>query len=175
MLFRFIMYNMTGPFIIEHHFELTPVIAGYCSLILGLAWMVGGFIGRALIDRPFFSKLMVNVVSQLIVVVLMILSSHFLSNLYAMVFFAFLIHVGAGFTYNNYFAYCLGRFPKNAGMSGGLTGGLVYMILSLLTYLVVAVIPAKDMAHLSYSYLVFIACSLVVMLILLKLNRQPSG
>jgi predicted MFS family arabinose efflux permease len=170
-----IMYNMTGPFIIEHHFELTPVIAGYCSLILGLAWMVGGFIGRALIDRPFFSKLMVNVVSQLIVVVLMILSSHFLSNLYAMVFFAFLIHVGAGFTYNNYFAYCLGRFPKNAGMSGGLTGGLVYMILSLLTYLVVAVIPAKDMAHLSYSYLVFIACSLVVMLILLKLNRQPSG
>ncbi|WP_420846910.1 MFS transporter [Mucilaginibacter straminoryzae] len=170
-----IMYNMTGPFIIEHHFELTPVIAGYCSLILGLAWMLGGFIGRALINRPFFSKLLVSVILQLMVVALMILSSYYFANIYVMVFFAFLIHVGAGFTYNNYFAYCLGRFPKNAGMSGGLTGGLVYVILSLLTYLVVAAIPAKNMAHLSYSYLVFIACSLIVMLLLFNLNRQPAN
>lgn len=169
-----IMYNMTGPFIIEHRFQLTPVIAGYCSLILGLAWMLGGFIGRALINRPFFSKLLANAILQLVVVVVMILSSYVMANIYLMVAFAFLIHVGAGFTYNNYFAYCLGRFPKNAGLSGGLTGGLVYVILSLLTYLVVAVIPAKDMAHLSYSYLVFIACSLLVMLILFRLNRQPA-
>ena len=40
------IYNMTGPFIIEQHLHLTPVIAGYSSLILGLAWMTGGFIGK---------------------------------------------------------------------------------------------------------------------------------
>jgi MFS family permease len=168
-----IMYNMTGPFIIEHHFNFTPVVAGYCSLILGLAWMVGGFIGKALISRPFFGKLFVNILLQLLVVVLMIVSVNFVSNIYVMVLFAFVIHVGAGFTYNNYFTYCLGRFPKNAAMSGGLTGGMVYVILSLLTYIVVAAIPAKDERNLSYSYLVFILLSVAVMLILFRLNRNP--
>jgi MFS family permease len=169
-----IMYNMTGPFIIEHHFNFTPVVAGYCSLILGLAWMVGGFIGKALISRPFFGKLFVNILLQLLVVVLMIISVNFVSNVYVMVVFAFVIHVGAGFTYNNYFTYCLGRFPKNAAMSGGLTGGMVYVILSLLTYIVVAAIPAKDEHNLSYSYLVFILLSVAVMLILFRLNRNPK-
>lgn len=170
-----IMYNMTGPFIVEHHFNFTPVVAGYCSLILGLAWMVGGFIGRALISRPFFGKLFVNILLQLLVVILMIVSVNFVSNIYVMVLFAFVIHVGAGFTYNNYFTYCLGRFPKNAAMSGGLTGGMVYVILSLLTYIVVAAIPAKDEHNLSYSYLVFILLSVVVMLVLFKLNRKPAN
>lgn len=169
-----IMYNMTGPFIIEHHFNFTPVVAGYCSLILGLAWMIGGFIGKALISKPFFSKLFVNILLQLLIGVLMIISVKFVSNIYSMVLFAFFIHVGAGFTYNNYFTYCLGRFPKNAAMSGGLTGGMVYVILSLLTYVVVAAIPAKDVLNLSYCYLVFILLSVAVMFVLFRLNRNPK-
>jgi MFS family permease len=169
-----IMYNMTGPFIVEHHFRFTPVVAGYCSLILGLAWMVGGFIGKALINKPFFSKLTVNIVLQGVFVALMIISLNFVTNIYTMVFFAFMIHVGAGFTYNNYFTYCLSRFPKNAAMSGGLTGGMVYVILSLLTYIVVSVIPAKDERNLSYSYLVFILLSGVIMFVLFRMNRKPG-
>jgi MFS family permease len=169
-----IMYNMTGPFIIEHHFKFTPVVAGYCSLILGLAWMVGGFISKALIDRPFFGKLFINILVQLIVVVLMIVTAKFVNNVYVMIFFAFVIHVGAGFTYNNYFTYCLSRFPKNAGMSGGFTGGMVYVLLSLLTYVVVSGIPAKDQLNLSYSYLVFILLSVVIMLVLVGLRRKQA-
>jgi MFS family permease len=163
-----IMYNMTGPFIIEHHFKFTPVVAGYCSLILGLAWMAGGFIGKALINRPFFGKLFINIL------VLMIVTAKFVNNVYVMMFFAFVIHVGAGFTYNNYFTYCLSRFPKNAGMSGGFTGGMVYVLLSLLTYVVVAGIPAKDQLNLSYSYLVFILLSVAIMLVLFRLKRKPA-
>jgi MFS family permease len=168
-----IMYNMTGPFIVEHHFKFTPVVAGYCSLILGLAWMIGGFIGKALISRPFFSKLFVNIILQLVTVLLMIISINFVTNIYTMVLFAFIIHIGAGFTYNNYFTYCLSRFPKNAAMSGGLTGGMVYVMLSILTYIVVTLIPAKDEHNLSYSYLVFILLSVVVMYILFRMNRKP--
>ncbi len=169
-----IMYNMTGPFIIEHHFKFTPVVAGYCSLILGFAWMAGGFIGKALINRPFFGKLFVNIMLQLLLVVLMIITAKFVNNVYVMVFFAFVIHVGAGFTYNNYFTYCLSRFPKNAAMSGGFTGGMVYVMLSLLTYVVVAVIPAKDQLNLSYSYLVFILLSVLIMVVLSRINRKAA-
>jgi len=39
----------------------------------------------------------------------------------------------------------------------------------------VAVIPAKDQLNLSYSYLVFIALSVVVMLVLFRLNRKSAS
>jgi Bcr/CflA subfamily drug resistance transporter len=167
------VYNMTGPFIIEHQLHLTPVVVGYCSLILGLAWMVGGFIGKATINHPFYKKLLVNSGMQILVIALMIISLSYFSSLYSLVFFAFIIHVTAGFTYNNYFTYCLSQFPKNAGIAGGLTGGVVYVLLSFLTYAIVDVIPAKDEQNLSYSYLILILLSAIgVITIFYQTNKQ---
>jgi len=166
------IYNMTGPFIIEHSLGLTPIVAGDCSLILGLAWMVGGFIGKGTIDKPFYTKLGLNTGLQLLFVIAMILSVPYISNLYAIVFFAFIIHVGAGFTYNNYFTYCLARFPKNAGIAGGLTGGIVYVVLSFITYGIVYFIPAKDERNLSLSYLILIILSAIVMLVIFRMNKR---
>jgi len=166
------IYNMTGPFIIEHSLGLTPIVAGDCSLILGLAWMVGGFIGKGTINKPFYTKLGLNTGLQLLFVIAMILSVPYISNLYAIVFFAFIIHVGAGFTYNNYFTYCLARFPKNAGIAGGLTGGIVYVVLSFITYVIVYFIPAKDERNLSLSYLILIILSAIVMLVIFRMNKR---
>jgi len=167
------VYNMTGPFIIEHQLHLTPVTVGYCSLILGLAWMVGGFIGKATINRPFYKKLLVNSSVQVLIIALMIISLSYFSTLFSLVFFAFIIHVTAGFTYNNYFTYCLSQFPKNAGVAGGLTGGVVYVVLSFLTYGIVDVIPAKNEQNLSYSYLILILLSIAVMCgIFYQIKRQ---
>jgi len=169
------IYNMTGPFIIEHELHLTPVIAGYSSLVLGFAWMVGGFIGKATINRPFFKRVVVNITLQVVFVVLMIISLNFISNLYSLIFFAFIIHVGAGFTFNNYFTYCLSTFPKNAGIAGGLTGGINYVIVSFLSYGLISFIPAQDERNLSYSYFVLILLSVVIMFAVFKTkNKVPA-
>lgn len=169
------VYNMTGPFIIEHHLHLTPIVAGYSSLVLGFAWMVGGFIGKATINKPFFKRLAINTVLQLAFVMVMIFSLNFISNLYSLIFFAFIIHIGAGFTFNNYFTFCLSKFPKNAGIAGGLTGGITYVIVSFLSYGIVNVVPAKDERNLSYSYLIMILLSLVVMYIILKIKNKEGA
>lgn len=168
-------YNMTGPFIIEHHLLYSPVIAGYSSLVLGFAWMVGGFVGKATINRPFFKRLVLNVTLQVVFVVLMIISLNFISNLYSLIFFAFIIHVGAGYTFNNYFTFCLSKFPKNAGIAGGLTGGITYVIVSFLSYGIVNIVPAKDERNLSYSYLILIALSVLVMYVIFKLNKKEEA
>ncbi|SHF27878.1 Multidrug resistance protein [Pedobacter caeni] len=168
------VYNMTGPFIIEHHLQLTPVVAGYSSLVLGFAWMVGGFIGKATINKPFFRRLVINVAMQLVFVILMIISLQFITNLYSLIFFAFIIHVGAGYTFNNYFTFCLGKFPKNAGIAGGLTGGITYVIVSFLSYGIVNVVPAKDERNLSYSYLIMILLSIIVMFVIFKMNQKEE-
>jgi len=168
------VYNMTGPFIIEHHLQLSPVIAGYSSLVLGFAWMVGGFIGKATINRPFFKRVAVNLAVQILFVIVMMISLNFIDNLYSLIFFAFIIHVGAGFTFNNYFTFCLGKFPKNAGIAGGLTGGINYVIVSFLSYGIIYFVPAKDERNLSYSYLIIILLSLLVMFFIFRANRKDT-
>jgi len=89
-----------------------------------------------------------------------------------MIFFAFIIHVGAGYTFNNYFTFCLGKFPKNAGIAGGLTGGITYVIVSFLSYAIVNVVPAKDERNLSYSYLILILLSVTIMFIIFNMNKK---
>jgi multidrug resistance protein len=169
------IYNMTGPFIIEHHLHLSPVIAGYSSLVLGFAWMVGGFIGKATINSPFFKKMATNLILQIAFVITMILSIQFISNLYSMVIFAFLIHVTAGYIFNNYFTFCLGLFPKNAGIASGLTGGITYVIVSFLSYSVISILPAKDEHHLSESYLVLSILSALIMFAVYRMTKKESG
>jgi MFS transporter, DHA1 family, multidrug resistance protein len=157
------IYNMTGPFIIQHHLNLSPVVTGYSSLFLGFAWMTGGFIGKATINKPFYGRLLANLGLQVVFIAAMLLSLQFVSNVYSLLFFAFIIHVSTGFTFNNYFTFCLGKFPNNAGIAGGLTGGLNYVIISILSYGVVNLFPAKDERNLAFSYLTLILLSAVIM------------
>ncbi|HEX7367200.1 MAG TPA: MFS transporter [Pelobium sp.] len=168
------VFNMTGPFIIQHHLRLSVVYAGYSSLILGLAWMLGGFIGKATINKPFVKRLATNIAVQLAIVTAMIFSVSYLDNIYSLIGFAFFIHVAAGFTFNNYFTYCLARFPKNAGISGGLTGGLAYVLVSFLSYFIIEIFPAKDEQNLSYSYLTLISASLIVMWLIYIVAGKPK-
>ncbi|MHB8209682.1 MFS transporter [Mucilaginibacter sp.] len=164
------VYNMSGPFIIEHQLLLTPVAAGYCSLILGLAWMIGGLIGKYTIDSPFYKKLIINIGLQTAFALIMVFSLGFMVNLYTLLFFAFIIHVAAGYTYNNYFTKSMRTFPNNAGIAGGLTGGAVYIMVSFLSYVIIYAFPAKDERNLSYGYLILILSSALVMLIISRLK-----
>ncbi|WP_276088961.1 MFS transporter [Pedobacter sp. JY14-1] len=157
------IYNLTGPFIIEHQLGLSPVVAGYSSLILGSAVMAGGLISKATINKPFRLKIWLNLGIQLLFGLVMLVSSWFFSSLYSMIFFAFIIHAASGYVFNSFFTYCLGRFPKNAGIASGLTGGINYVIVSLFSYLIISFISAKDEGNLAYSYIIMTAGALLVM------------
>lgn len=168
------IYNMTGPFIIEHQLHLSPVVIGYSSLILGAAVMVGGLISKATINKPFNKKLMINVIVQLLAVLAMLVSTRFVSNLYSLIFFAFIIHAGSGYTFNSFFTFCLSRFPANAGIASGLTGGINYVIVSFLSYGIIYLIPASDESNLAYSYLILILLSVMIMLIIFRMTRKAT-
>jgi Bcr/CflA subfamily drug resistance transporter len=166
------VYNMTGPFIIEHELGLSPIVAGYSSLILGAAVMVGGLFGKATINKPFVKKLSVNIIIQFAFCLMMFGSLYFGANLYSMIFFAFCIHATSGYTFNTFFTFCLSRFPKNAGIAGGLTGGINYVIVSFLSYAIIAAIPAKDQLNLAYSYAVLIGLSIIILLVIFRHHQK---
>ena len=147
-------FNLCGSFIIEHKMGYSEVVAGSVSLILGFAWMTGGFLGKALINKAFLPKIRYANFMQIILIVLMFATSYFTSNIYSLVIFAFLIHVTAGFIFNNYFAYCIGRFPNSAGIAGGLTGGIAFIITSAISYGIVSIIKPEMQLQVAEGYFI---------------------
>ena len=145
-------FNLCGSFIIEHKMGYSEVVAGYVSLILGFAWMLGGFFGKALINRAFLPKLRAANFLQLALIILMFVASFFLNTIYSLVIFAFVIHVTAGFIFNNYFTYCIGRFPNSAGIAGGLTGGTVFILTSAISYEMVALLKPQIQMEVAEGY-----------------------
>lgn len=162
------LFSLSGPFIIEHNMGFSPIVMGYVSLILGLAWMCGGFLGRQLINKPLLKKINIAYALQTLLVILMIITPRLASNLYTIVLFAFLIHVSAGFIFNNYFTYCLARFPQLAGIAGGVTGGFAYSLTSILSYSVVAILKPNSQATIGIGYLIIGGLGILV----LRMSRK---
>jgi DHA1 family bicyclomycin/chloramphenicol resistance-like MFS transporter len=149
-----IFYSLTTPFIIEYTLGFSPIVTGYASLIMGIAWMLGGFVGRFLMDKPFIPKLRMANILQLLIIVLMLGTSFLISNLMSLLVFAFLVHLAAGFIFNNYFTYALSRFPAAAGISSGLVGGVTFLVTSGLSYSLVGLIHPTYQIGVAIGYLV---------------------
>jgi MFS family permease len=164
------VYNLTGVFILEHKMGLTPVMAGYGSLLSGIAWMTGGIIGKTTIKRPLYKKLFINNGLQVLFVLIMLGSYSLLNSWYFFIVFVFIIHTTAGYTYNNYFTFSMSKFPEYAGIAGGLSGGVSYILMSLLSYSIIYFIPARDPLNLSFSYMILILLSTIVLMTTINIS-----
>lgn len=147
------IFGLSGSFIIEHKLQYSPVVAGYAALAMGLAWMTGGFLGKATLDRPLLPKLRLSNLVQLALTLLMIVTALYWSNLYSLLLFAFLIHVCVGFIFNNYFAICLGRFPQFAGVVSGLCGGVTFIVTAASSYSVIGWLHPEHQQGMGIAYL----------------------
>lgn len=163
-------YNLCGPFIIESTLGYSAITTGYISLLMGLAWMCGGFFGKALINKAFLPKIKMANYLQVLFIIIMLGSSFWISTLYTLAIFAFLVHVTAGFMFNNYFSYCLGRFPHAAGIAGGLTGGVTYVLTSAISYTVVTFMKPVSQENLAIGYFIIALLGLGV-LTMIKIRK----
>ncbi|WP_346236553.1 MFS transporter [Niabella insulamsoli] len=162
------IFSLAGAFIIEHRLHYSAVVAGYASLSMGLAWMIGGFIGKATLHKPFLLKLRWSNALHLVFAVAMIGAAAWMYNLYTLLCFAFLIHICVGFIFNNYFAYCLGHFPAMAGLASGLTGGGVYIVTSVSSYGAVGLLQPQNQTQMGYGYLTMAVATFIILHVLFK-------
>ena len=165
-------YNLSGPFFIEHQLGYSAITTGYTSLTMGLAWMCGGFIGKALIKKALIPKLRIANFIQILLIIGMLIVSLYKANLYTLTFFAFAVHCTAGFVFNNYFSYCLGRFPLSAGIAGGLVGGITYLLTSSLSYLTVSLVNPATQFQIGLGYGVFSILGLITLYVINKLVKS---
>jgi Bcr/CflA subfamily drug resistance transporter len=162
------LFNITGPFIIENTFHFTPVVIGYCTLILGFSWMIGGFIGKRRLKLDFKERILQPIILQLILIAGLIITSSFTQSLFIMVPFAFFIHICSGILFTSFFTTSMLYFPKNAGTAGGLMGGLVYVITSVTSFIISVSGTVTDQSGLSWRYLII---ALFLLGIILTMNQ----
>ena len=162
------IYGLSGAFILEHRMGYSPVAAGYAALVLGLAWMCGGFLAKANLHKPLFKKTLIAILVQIIMVILMIAAAYFGTNIYTLVAFAGIIHFMSGFNFTNYFTRNLTMFPNMAGLAAGVTSGGNYIITSLIAYTIALAIQAQNQEQLGFSYAVAIALIMLIFIIFQK-------
>lgn len=168
------VFNISGPFLIENIFNQNSVVIGYCTLILGFAWMLGGIIGKRRMHLPFKPKVLKPSVSQIILILLLLSTTLFIENLTLLIAFLFLIHTCSGTLFNNFFTTTMLQFPNNAGTAGGLMGGLVYIITSFTTLVVSSTGTIDSSLALSIRYFILSFFLLLAILYIIKIYRKEN-
>ena len=151
-------FSMVSPFLIERSYGYSPQTTGWAALLMGLAWMTGGFVARWQWATSLLAKHRRAFAVMLLAAGLMLLVSLRYANLYTLLIFAFVVHAGSGMMFNIYFTECLGMFPQFAGLSGGLVGGIAFMLTSLLSYSAVAALRVDSQILLALVYVIFALC-----------------
>ena len=167
-----VIYNMSSPFIIEHVFGFSAVATGYSSLLSGFSVMTGGIIAKRLIDAPLTRKVTIALIAQIITVTLMITTAPLISNIYTLVGFTIFLHVCGGFIFNVIYGYCLSRFSKNAGTASGITGGVMFIASSLLSYGLASLYTVESQGLLGIANL---SLTLFIIVLFLVFNKQRKA
>jgi hypothetical protein len=59
-------------------------------------------------------------------------------------------------------------------VASGLTGGINYVLVSILSSMIIVFFPAKDERNLAYGYAIIILLSVIVMSVILRINKVQS-
>jgi len=168
------VFNIAGPFLIENTFKQNSIVIGYCTLILGFSWMLGGIIGKKRMHVPFQARVMRPIYTQLILILFLLGISYYIENLYLLMFGLFFIHICSGTLFNNFFTSTMLSFPNNSGTAGGLMGGLTYVITSFTSFLISSSGAIDTQFQLSIRYLVLIICLLGIIFYVVHLHKKAQ-
>lgn len=168
------IFNIAGPFLIENIFNFNSVVIGYCTLILGFSWMLGGVIGKKRMHLDLKPKALKPSLVQVSLITILLALSLYIENLPMLIGFLFLIHICSGTLFNNFFTSTMLQFPNHAGTAGGLMGGLVYVITSIMTLIISSTGVITSSAGLATRYLLVSIALLLTILYIISLYKKEK-
>lgn len=166
------IFNIAGPFLIENTFNQNSIVIGYCTLLLGFSWMLGGLIGKRRMHLSFEQRTTRPIYIQLVLSLVLLATSYYIDNLYLLMIGLFFIHICSGTLFNNFFTSTMLAFPNNSGTAGGLMGGLTYVITSLTSFIISSSGAINTQFQLSTRYTALILCLLFLILYIVQLNKK---
>ncbi|WP_291094359.1 MFS transporter [Empedobacter sp. UBA6745] len=166
------IFNIIGPFLIENTYHFNSVVIGYSTLILGFSWMIGGFVGKKRMHLDFNESIVLTIIIQLILISLLIITGFFVQNLFVLLFFAFFIHICSGILFTSFFTSNMMAFPKNAGVAGGLMGGMTYIITSLTSFIISNTGKVDSQNGLAIRYFIFSFLLSLIIYLMYRMKNQ---
>lgn len=131
-------YYAEAPFIFVNHLKFSIVEYGSIGFAVALASFVGALVGKRLIKRLHYKKVMqIGFTAILIACLIFIFFAHFLNSnmLQAIGFIAsiFIIMLGIGIALPSCLSNALSNYRDHLGISGALLGLLYYLQVGLIT------------------------------------------
>ncbi|MDM1137629.1 MFS transporter [Empedobacter sp. R132-2] len=166
------IFNIIGPFLIENTYHFNSIVIGYSTLILGFSWMIGGFVGKKRMHLDFKESIALPIIVQLILISLLIIAGFFVQNLFVLLFFAFFIHICSGILFTSFFTSNMMAFPKNAGVAGGLMGGMTYIITSLTSFIISSTGKVDTQNGLAIRYFIFSFLLSVIIYVMYRMKKS---
>lgn len=166
------IFNIAGPFLIENTFNQNSIVIGYCTLLLGFSWMLGGIIGKKRMHLSFQQRTTRPIYMQLALVLALLGVSYYIENLYLLMVGLFFIHICSGTLFNNFFTTTMLSFPNNSGTAGGLMGGLTYVITSLTSFVISSSGAINTQFQLTTRYTAMVLCLLLLIFYVVHLNKK---
>ena len=126
-----IVFNVTGPFLVQVVLGYNAVVYGHVALFMGMAFFLGTIINRVLLTRVSTKRIirLGIFIALLATMALLFIAYEFRLNLYNFAIPFFVILAGVGLVYPNVMANCMVLFPKSRGIASAIMG----MSLSLIT------------------------------------------
>ncbi len=166
------IFNIIGSFLIENTYHFNSVVIGYSTLILGFSWMIGGFVGKKRMHLDFKENIALPIIVQLVLISLLIIAGFFVQNLFVLLFFAFFIHICSGILFTSFFTSNMMAFPKNAGVAGGLMGGMTYIITSLTSFIISSTGKVDTQNGLAIRYFIFSFLLSVIIYVMYRMKKS---
>ena len=166
-----VLFNIVGPFLIQTVLKYSVIDYGNIALVLGCAYFLGALSNR-FASNYFKSKtlLIFGLISSFTSSILMIvLGFTFGINLFVVLIPIFLIFFFIGFIVPNALVQTMTLFSKTAGTASSIFGTLTGIIVFFVT-IFGSSLKTDSQIPLSFTYLVLLLLSIIIFLLVRKLE-----
>lgn len=171
-----IIFNTSGPFLIQTQFHYTPVYFGHLALCLGVVFLMATILCRSLLKRFKTEQLFLVMIHALLLfaIVLTILSYFFAQNMTLTAVGSAIMFFGSGFI----FPMAMGKGMSLFRHIPGVASAVMYLVNVLLTSLaafLVSFISMRNVIPLMWIYLILVGLCAAMYWCLIYKFRESTG
>ncbi|PWB31616.1 MFS transporter [Pseudomonas sp. SDI] len=156
----FLMWNVIGPYIVQDKLGYSASFFGSTALGVGVCYLSGTLLNRALIKRVASEQLMKSGVALFVLGIAVMLVTPLELTLWSALLGVMIVAFGQGFIFSNAMARSMSLFPDRAGVAASLQGCLMLVFGSIASGLA-SYVPSESNWQIAGIFAALLALSLV--------------
>ena len=140
-------FSLLGPFLIQDHWKYTPVTYGHLALLIGFAWVAGGYVSRWLVKHLNQSQIIISGMTIITAIVMvnqwLVLYTH--NNLYTLMLPLFFIIMVSGTIFPTTISSAMSVYNKSlGGTASSMLGVITFLLSALISFFISHIHPSSQ-------------------------------